>query len=653
MKIKKIEYFNFRNFKERGCIRFSTDGKVTIIYGKNGDGKTTLHQLFQWILYSQVHFNKTASDKMYNLEYEKELELDELFEVWGSIDFEHAGEEYSVRRQFTYKKGLDASSKVKEDFSIRKKDGDNDWGECLNKPEEVIEELLPSGLAEYFFFDGESMIADLGKKGKDSAGKLKDALYSIFNLEIYQNAIDHIGRTDLKTTVIGTLFKDMDDENSTGEVSVVKTNIDNAQNKIEEYEETKKKAQDIKHKNQQIIQEMSEKIGSVKSKAQYEAERKEAQVMRDLSLKQIEDAQVEFGDKIVSMFPKLLVHKKMQDARKYILKKAESQKLIPGVNRMLIDSLLHDEVECVCGRSIYAEQKERLKAYYRLLPPDSYKGLYDNFTKLTQLWGNNYSRETIEQIIKKLLDAKQAAQKFDKKIKEIDEAEKDGKNLQKAIEARQKAEDMVEQQEMIIADCKTQLYKYNSYLKKQMKEYEKLTEQSKKKAIRIEQINIMEKVREYFEEELRSRSVTYSKKLCSEIQTLINKMLTSRRVVSVTSDFFVKVFDSFGDESKSEGQFAIVSFAYIGGILRMLSKEEELSNKEYPLVLDGPFSKLDPDQRQNVIDTIPEYAPQVILFSKDDLQDCFGVDKIGTVWTIRSNEEKNVAYVEEGYTWTK
>ena len=653
MKIRKIEYSNFRNFKERGCIRCATDGKVTIVYGKNGDGKTTLHQLFQWILYNQVHFNKTASDKMYNLEYEKELGLDEVFDVWGSIDFEHAGEEYSVRRQYTYKKGLTSSSKIKEEFTLRKKDNDNDWGESLSKPEEVIEELLPSGLAEYFFFDGESMIADLGKKGKDSAGKLKDALFSIFNLDIYQQAIDHIGRTDLKTTVIGTLFKDMDDENSTGEVSIVKTNIDNAQTKIEEYEEKKKKAQETKQKNQQIIQEMSEKIGSVKSKAQYEADRKEAQLSRDASLKQVEEAQVEFGDKIASMFPKLLVHKKMQDARKYILKKAESQKLIPGVNRMLIDALLHDEVECICGRTIYEAQRERLKAYYHLLPPDSYKGLYDNFTKLTQLWGNNYDREAIEKIIKKILDAKQAAQRYDKKIKEIDEAEKDGKSLQKAIEDRQKAEDIVEQQEAIIAECKTQLYKYNTYLKKQMKEYEKLTSQSKKKAIRTEQIDIMEEVKEYFEEELRSRSVTYSKKLCTEIQSLINRMLTSKREVSVTPDFFVKVFDSFGDESKSEGQFAIVSFAYIGGILRMLSKEQELSNKEYPLVLDGPFSKLDPDQRQNVIDTIPEYAPQVILFSKDELQECFESEKIGTVWTIRSNEEKNVAYVEEGYTWTK
>jgi wobble nucleotide-excising tRNase len=128
-------------------------------------------------------------------------------------------------------------------------------------------------------------------------------------------------------------------------------------------------------------------------------------------------------------------------------------------------------------------------------------------------------------------------------------------------------------------------------------------------------------------------------------------MLTSKRKVFVTPEFSVRVTDSFNDESKSEGQFAVVSFAYIGGILKMLRSEQHLRVKEYPLVLDGPFSKLDPDQRQNVVSMIPKFAPQVILFSKDDLHGVFDEKDIGRVWTIVSNDEKNVARVEEGCLW--
>ena len=64
-----------------------------------------------------------------------------------------------------------------------------------------------------------------------------------------------------------------------------------------------------------------------------------------------------------------------------------------------------------------------------------------------------------------------------------------------------------------------------------------------------------------------------------------------------------------------------------------------------------PFSKLDPDQRQNVVNMLPQFAPQVIVFSKDDLHDVFSPDSIGRVWTIQSNEEKNIARIEEGKLW--
>lgn len=48
---------------------------------------------------------------------------------------------------------------------------------------------------------------------------------------------------------------------------------------------------------------------------------------------------------------------------------------------------------------------------------------------------------------------------------------------------------------------------------------------------------------------------------------------------------------------------------------------------------------------------IPEFAPQVIIFSKDDLHGIFDERNVGKVWTIISNEEKNIASVKEGHLW--
>ena len=65
MLIKSLEYENFRNFKKSGRIEFSTDGRVTFIYGKNGDGKTTLHQLLQWIFsVSYTHLTLPTTERV-------------------------------------------------------------------------------------------------------------------------------------------------------------------------------------------------------------------------------------------------------------------------------------------------------------------------------------------------------------------------------------------------------------------------------------------------------------------------------------------------------------------------------------------------------------------------------------------------------------
>lgn len=651
MRIKSIEYENFRNFKDHGIIKCSTDGKVTIIYGKNGDGKTTLHQLFQWIIYGQVKFNKTTTDHLYNLSFESEQEYGTIFDVMGRIDFEHDGEQYSLTRKFTYKKGLDDSEKIGEEVSLQKMDDDYNW-KRVERPQETIEKLLPSGLSEYFFFDGESMIADLRVKGKDSASKLRKALYSMFDLDVIESALEHIGRTDLKTTVLGKLYLSKGTIASGSQIAAVKTNIENAQNVITETEQKITDAKKEKEEKKELITKISEQIGSTKSKADYENQRKTLKRQRDMFLNNATSDQSHFGDTIMEMFPQLLISKSVMDAKDKLNLKVNSTSLPAGVNKRLITYLLKmSTTTCICGHELCEQEREHIKEYLSLLPPRSYSSMYHDFTRTAAQWGNGYDKEKIENIIKRVLDNQELAAECDKKIKELDEAEKQSRDVEDLIVTRQQAEERVKELDQSIIALEGKNEKYKLYLKKQMKEYDDLTsgnEAGQKVALKIE---IMEAVAEHFTKKLERAAIDYSEKLQSNIQMLLNNMLTSRRTVSVSQEFAVRVTDSFNDESKSEGQFAVVSFAYIGGILKMLKDDEGLNTKEYPLVLDGPFSKLDPDQRQNVVNMLPEFAPQVIVFSKDDLHDVIASENIGRVWTIQSNDEKNIATVEEGKLW--
>lgn len=651
MRISKIEFENFRNFKERGEIKCSTDGRVTIIYGKNGDGKTTLHQLFQWIFYGQVHFNKTTTDRLYNLEFESEQSFGETFKVMGRIEFEHNGSEFSLTRTYTYKKGLNDSEKIAEDLSLLRLGDDKDW-KPIDRPKEVIDKVLPQGLADYFFFDGESMIADLRVKGKDSAGKLRKALYSMFDLDVIESAISHIGRTDLKTTVLGKLYLSKGSISSDSEISAVKTNITSAQNRIEKKEQQQEKDKADKAAKQDFVRNVSEQIGSTKSKEEYETQRRMLKKQRDQFLKNAETAQSNFGDDVLDMFPRLLISKAVDDAKSKINLKVSHNKLPSGISKKLIAYLLaNSTTECICGNPLCEESRTHIRAYLDMLPPNSFTNLYNEFVLTAKNWGKGFDKEKIEKHIQTVLSNNEQAEDCDKQIRELDEAEKKSPDIEELVIARQQAENDIEALENNIRGLDTELKKYEIYLKKQMKVFDELTTATKNGKAVAAKINIMEQVLDHFKKKLDDESFRYSQKLKENIQSLIDSMLTSKRKVEVSPEFSVRVTDSYNDESKSEGQFAVVSFAYIGGILKMLQSEESLASKEYPLVLDGPFSKLDPDQRQNVVNMIPEFAPQVILFSKDDLHEIFAEENIGRVWTIVSNDEKNVARIEEGHLW--
>ncbi len=653
MIIKSIEYENFRNFKEHGEIFCSTDGKMTVIYGKNGDGKTTLHQLFQWILYGNLNFNRTTTDRLYNLSFEAEQKYGQVFEVLGRIIVEHDNDEYVITRTAQYKKQLNESLKIGEDFYMQKREEDYNF-KRVDRPNEVIERMLPSGLSEYFFFDGESMIADLRVKGKDSAQKLRRALYSMFDLDVTESAINHIGRTDLKTTVLGKLYLSKGTIVSGSSISAVRNNVEQAQNEISKAEEEINTIQSNIDKCNQVINDVSEKIGEAKTKSDYEKQRKDLKRQRDHFLEAEEECRRQFGDSIIEMFPRLLISKAVENAQNKLKLKVDyaSDNLPVGITKELVDYLANVHTEdCICGRHMGKSEKDRIDFYLSLLPPRSYTLDYQTFKSTASSSLLNYDKEKIDKIIINMMKNSDWAKECDDSIRELDEEEKKSKDCEDLIIARQLAEANKNEYNQELLELEKKKQKLEIYLKQQQARYDSLTASTAIGQQVQVKIDIMSDVLKYFKDKLESASVEYSRKLQTNIQELMNSMLTSKRTVVVSNEFAVTVTDSYNDESKSEGQFAVVSFAYIGGILKMLREEESISSKEYPLVLDGPFSKLDLDQRQNVVETLPTFAKQVIIFSKEDLHSVIPGENIGRVYTIRSNEEKNVAKVEEGKLW--
>ena len=661
MKISKVEFENFRNFKEKCCITFPTDGSVTVIYGPNGVGKTTLHQLFQWIFYGEVHFNKTASKEMYNLDFEQEARLHSRFSVWGIIDFEHpnsAGvvEKYSIRREWIYQKEHKASKVIETKIRISKdvgaaEENKSNWVTLTKDAEtasNIIEQILPSGLSQYFFFDGESMIADLGRTGKDSAKSLRKALYSIFDLDVYEQATVHIGEQEGSSTVLGKLYIALAQTSSNHDVMLETGEYRAAVKRVEKLKEEIETFRSIVEKYIRETQELSEQIGNAPSHKALEERRKTAKG----SIKALEESisrEIEaFGKTVMANYPYLLLSRVVEEAQFRIGLKVEDQHLPRGLTKDLIVTLLEGDT-CLCGHPITEQERFALEEWKKMFPPLSYKYIYDQFKASAARWATTYDRELLLTHIEQIFRYRDQIERLRNEIHDIDETLKQSGSVDDLIAKRAEAEDKLRSWQKKLSAAEQDLGVKSRLMDQHKKKLDKLlAECSENKAIQ-NRIDIMEAVKQYFATKLTASATMYSSELCKAIQTLLDRMLLGTRKVTVSSRFELSVKDSHGNEAKSEGQFAIVSFAYIGGILKLLSDVPELKGKEFPLVLDGPFSKLDAQHRQNVIDTIPSYAPQVILFSKDDINSCFGDAGPEHVWTIYSNEERNVSTVKHGY----
>lgn len=662
MKIRAIRYQNFRNFAKRGEVIFDTTKKVSIVYGTNGDGKTTLHQLFQWILYRKVTFNKTTSEsKLYNLGNGAKLSKDCFFVVWGEIEFEHDGEIYVAHREYTYYKnnaGNIVHKADRDEFIVQKREKGNDWKD-IESPETLIEEMLPSGLSPYFFFDGETMIADLKIRGTDSAKTLRKALYSIFDLEAYEKALVDIGSKTRSQSAIGQLdimrLKAKEKAATESKQREYLLEIRKLKERIEVCEsENVSYAEEMQNMDMRL-QEISELIGTSKSKKQLEVERKNYVQYKKDELKNISREMLLFGSEIEDNYAYLLISEvvKTADDRLYLQVQDEEKKIIPGLTKELLISLLKEDTDhiCICGRCIGKNEAEKIEEWKGFFPPASYKSTYDKFKRNVIKYSGRYDGDKLYSYLRNILKYKTKIRKLEDDIERIDAQIKKCGNTDGLIEERKRIEkERAEKDEQIKSNIanKSRFEHLLRIRERSISNMEKANTESDGFHRKIE---LLETVVEYLKSEMKKEVKDYSSMLEKEIQNLIDRMLTSDRGVSLNEDFQLQVMDSYGDESKSEGQFAVVSFAYIGGIFKVLKSHEKLMRKEYPLVLDGPFSKLDPEQKGNVIHVIPEYAPQVIIFSKDSLEEYIPKEKIGKIWTIVSNNEKNNAEIKEGFLW--
>ncbi len=158
MLLKTIKLKDFRCYLGEVELEFSTDPQrnITVIHGENGVGKTAMLNAIRWTFFDSLTKGFKSPEMLVNKEAVKEGREKCVVD----IEFQEEGREFLIRR--TYQKSVKRSRlqlwEILENgtFSPEKKHA-----------ESFVNSIIPSEMAEYFFFQGEgsSAIDDKNKSG--------------------------------------------------------------------------------------------------------------------------------------------------------------------------------------------------------------------------------------------------------------------------------------------------------------------------------------------------------------------------------------------------------------------------------------------------------------------------------------------------------
>ena len=654
MLIHNVKITNFRCYYGTSSLTFNSDGKITLIYGDSGYGKSSFLQFFRWMFYGDYYFGSTDDKPLFNIAAYNECKTGESVEVSGQIDFEHLGVSYRLNKTqlFSIAIRMNNSTLQKSDWKLQILGEDGGYhpfaGDLANK----INSILPKELSKYFLLDGE--------RSRDivlNSGELKKAIYSLFGIDAYNEAITHIGSRNAKLSVLGH-YAGLLAANTTQMVGNM--SITDMQEATQELYET---IEDMKAKRKEVMATIEQKnarrdeifkiLGAVSSKGNIESLIKANQrTIKDNEAKII-TYQHNIGNLFYRSYPYLFLAEIASKSSTVLRKKnLEYASNYRNVFENLKKDLLKEIIEknmCVCGRELDDESRNRINGIIDIMPPGSYVYEFGQFVskaknRIKKAQTDTMGYESLTSSIAKLEEEnRHLDDEIHEKLEELKRLN-DSKDLVEELEQikldieklnREKAgyEGKIAQKKQIYEMSNKQL---NAALKN-----------SKVSGQFAEKIEFFEQVADLLKNERDAREIQVRATLNLCVREIFKKLTTQTeldadKIQFVNNDFSLRTTYLTG------GQLAVDVYSYVIGIIKAL-QECKMDNNENPIIVDAPFAFTGNIQSEHIFKTLPTVSKQTILLTLDlnKIKKLLSETDLYEFYVIK-NESQEKATIERG-----
>lgn len=639
MRLLSLTLENFRQFGEgTKTISFSRkqERNVTIVFGANGAGKTTLLNAFTWGLYGLTTPALENPDVILNERAFLNAGIGDQIQGRVTIEFEHEGSKYTVIRtrieEKTGKKIRDRNliQEGRVEVIITRENG---LSYRPQNPQDIIEQILPSRLYSFFFFDGER----IERLTQPSAfEEVEQAIKSILGLELVDRSIHHLGgevrrRLDTQLKEVGSIeIQEIIDriqslnrrkEKAEGDLKQIKetkggllTQRDDVRNRLRQLDETRKQQERL-------------------DRAQWgEKATKEAISKIDRDTREL-----------VSRKGYLVFMPKIVSKCQVTIEKSRQRGEVPsGIKKQFVEDLLEGG-SCICGTPLTPGSHPR-EAVTEWLNRAGLQDIEDAVVRVGAAL-KDYN-DGLEEFRKQFRNHQRSREEQSAKLRgfqeQISEAERELGDMKGR--ATEEVQALLEKSEKVGRDLEALTPRISAleaeikYETEQLEEWEIEKERTQAKSDRARlvqrKLRVCREVTEFLETLLKTQSEEVRSELDKRIKEVYREISYKDYWPELTPDYRLMLKKGYSagpdqvdmDVAKGTGENQVLSLSFIGGVVDFARKRYEAQKEQpgrrdyayrggiYPMVMDSPFGSLDTNYKKSVAEGLPGLTDQVILF---------------------------------------
>ncbi|MCK2156415.1 AAA family ATPase [Exiguobacterium sp. 17-1] len=633
MKLKWIEITNFKQFYGTHRVIFadSDNENVTVVYGENGKGKTTIYRAFIYAFHGdkrlerdgQLSKNHKSGNEIYHIGNTAALEENGYVDVSVRVAYEHEGKYYEIKRSMVATqegKVIEEADLESETYLKITENGLTDTFRDIDEINKIAEEALSKRMRQYFLFDGEQ-IEEMTKSTLEQRRQVKDGIKKLLGVDSLYSTIETIEK-------IVNDYKKKIKNQAKGEHLIALEKLEKIdQEKESMYEEIQKLEFDIERmkRDKEEINEYLEKNSTVRKKVEERERAEELLKSLEKSKESLVRSVKEAGSKSIFSISEVLLKSTQSNIKMEFKNLGESFNISYGV----LKEFLTKETCGVCGTPAVNGSIEYLKIENLLdnINESEYREALNELNlnvaivheKVDESKSHIHSlRDEISKLLIEIKSVKKNIPEIDQEIRNFGDQDAKEKEWAREKIIRKMGE----------TDAKINILRQKLVENREERNIQKLkTEELRKlEASR----SIYEDYKEFAERSLKELLTVKAQfteemaKQISNVSTRIFKQLLDKdsrmnfNEVIVKEDFSLDI-TSYGNfeflSNISSGQRHILSISFILALLEI--SEGKGNQLKTPLFMDTPFGRISGENRDNLLKTIPQKAAQWILLVTD------------------------------------